>query len=172
MTMAKACPTFCGLKSASDAASRSKRANRKKNSLHELVLRRELTKLGLRYRKYAGDLPGNPDLVFRAAKVAVFCDGDFWHGRSWARLKRNLLRRHNASYWIAKIASNRERDRAVSKALAKTGWYVVRIWETDILREPEQAARSLQTLIHQKRRACIGRHASAPGTAARNRPLA
>jgi DNA mismatch endonuclease (patch repair protein) len=167
--MGKGYPTFCGLRSASEAASKSKRANRKQDSLHEVLLRRELTRMGLRYRKYASDLPGNPDLVFRTAKVVVFCDGDFWHGRNWARLKRNLLRRHNASYWIAKIASNRKRDRAVSRALAKTGWHVVRIWETDILREPQQAARFIQRLVRQKR---VGRHASVQGTAARNKPLA
>ena len=69
---AKKAPSFRGLKPASETASRSKRANRKTDSLHEILLRRELTKLGLRYRKYVRDLPGNPDIVFRAAKVVLF----------------------------------------------------------------------------------------------------
>ena len=129
-------PSFRGLNPASEAASRSKRANRKTDSLHEILLRRELRKLGLRYRKHAGNLLGKPDIVFRTARVVVFCDGDFWHGRDWARLKRRLLRRHNASYWVAKIARNRKRDREVSRGLLKTGWHVVRIWESDILRDP------------------------------------
>lgn len=139
-------PSFRGLKPASEAASRSKRANEKTDSLHEILLRRELTKLGLRYRKFACDLPGNPDLVFRAAKVVVFCNGDFWHGRDWVRLKRKLLRWHNASYWMAKIARNRERDLEVSRKLSKAGWHVVRIWETDILSDPQKAARSIHAL--------------------------
>ncbi len=80
---AKKAPSFRELRPASEAASQSKRANRKTDSRHEILLRRELTKLGLRYRKYVGDLPGNPDVVFRTAKVVVFCDGDFWHGRDW-----------------------------------------------------------------------------------------
>jgi DNA mismatch endonuclease Vsr len=101
-------PSFNGLQPSSEASSRAKRANRKQDSRHEILLRSELTKLGLRYRKYASDLLGNPDLVFRTAKIVVFCDGDFWHGRDWVKLKRKLLRRHNANYWIAKIASNRE----------------------------------------------------------------
>lgn len=168
---AKGLPSFRGLKPASEAASRSKRANRKKDSLHEILLRRELTKLGLRYRKYAGDLPGNPDLVFRTAKVVVFCDGDFWHGREWVRLGRNLLRRHNASYWIAKIARNRERDREVSRKLTKAGWHVVRIWETDILSDPQEAARSIHALVSRTLLEQILPHRSVRGIAARNTPL-
>lgn len=115
-------PSFRGLKPASETASRSKSANQKTDSIHEILLRRELTRLGLRYRKYVTDLPGSPDILFHKAKVAVFCDGDFWPCRDWVRLKRKLLRRHNANYWIAKIARNRERDREVSRMLAKAGW--------------------------------------------------
>jgi DNA mismatch endonuclease, patch repair protein len=146
----KSAPSFIGLKAASEAASRSKGGNRKTDSLHEVLLRRELTKLRLRYRKYASDLPGNPDIVFRSAKIVVFCDGDFWHGRNWPMLKRKLLRRHNASYWIAKIRRNRQRDTAVSRKLVKAGWDVIRFWETDIRRNPEEAARSIQAVLCDK----------------------
>jgi len=169
---AKEAPSFRGLNPASEAASRSKRANRKTDSLHEMLLRRELTKLGLRYRKYAGDLAGNPDLVFRTAKIAVFCDGDFWHGRDWLRLKRELLRRHNAIYWIAKIARNRERDRKVSRELVRAGWQVVRIWETDILRNPVRIACSIEVLVRHRVSEQDSCHGSERGIAARKRPLA
>ena len=58
-------PSFAGLSPASEAASRAKRANRKQDTKPELILRRALSALRLRYRKYAAFLPGNPDLVFR-----------------------------------------------------------------------------------------------------------
>src|SRR5262245_56757014 len=103
-------PSYVGLRPASEAASRAKRANRKKDTAHELLLHRELWRLGLRYRMHVAGLPGSPDLVFRRARVVVFCDGDFWHGRHWKKLRADLQRRHNAAYWIAKIARNRERD--------------------------------------------------------------
>jgi DNA mismatch endonuclease (patch repair protein) len=133
-------PSFDGLAPASAAASRAKQANRKRDSRHELMLRRELWKLGLRYRKYAADLPGNPDLIFRRTRVAIFCDGDFWHGRDWDRLSVALERRHNAQYWIAKIARNRERDHEQTARLEAAGWLVLRFWETDILRDPSAVA--------------------------------
>lgn len=146
-TCSKEYPSYRGLRPASEVASRSKRANRKKNSFHEVTLRRELTKLGLRYGRYASDLVGKPDLVFRSARIAVFCDGDFWHGRDWPRLRRKLLRRHNAAYWIAKISRNRKRDREVTRELRRLGWQVVRIWETDIIRDPFATACSIQALL-------------------------
>jgi DNA mismatch endonuclease (patch repair protein) len=143
-------PSFAGLKAASEAASRAKHANRKRDSRHEILLRRELWKLGIRYRKYAADLPGNPDVVFRRARVVVFCDGDFWHGRDWSRLKRALGRRHNADYWIAKIARNRERDRQNTKRLAEQGWLVVRLWETDVLCDAATAALSIRRAVLER----------------------
>jgi len=144
-------PSFDGLKPASEAASRAKRANRKKNSRHEVLLRRELWKLGVRYRKYVAKLPGNPDLVFRMARVVVFCDGDFWHGRNWDQLRAALGRRHNADYWIAKIARNRERDQEHTTRLISEGWLVLRLWETDIIRDPQQAARQIKEVVERRR---------------------
>ncbi len=140
-------PSFEGLQPASEAASRVKRANQKRDSRHEILLRTELWKLGLRYRKYASDLPGNPDLVFRRARVVVFCDGDFWHGRDWNRLRRVLRRRHNADYWIAKISRNRARDRENTRRLTEQGWLVLRLWETDVLRDTKVAAVTVQRAV-------------------------
>jgi DNA mismatch endonuclease (patch repair protein) len=133
-------PSYKGLKPASEAASRAKRANRKKDTAQEVLLRRALWRLGLRYRKHVSGLPGNPDLVFRRAKVLVFCDGDFWHGRNWDTLKTQLERRHNADYWLAKIARNRQRDAQNTALLEQQGWQVIRLWETDVTADPDAAA--------------------------------
>jgi DNA mismatch endonuclease (patch repair protein) len=168
----KKAPSFVGLKAASDAASRAKRANRKRDSFHEVVLRRELAKLGLRFHKYAGDLPGNPDIVFRKAKVVVFCDGDFWHGRAWLRLKRDLLRRHNAEYWVAKIGRNRQRDRKVARELLRAGWRVMRVWESDILQRRVEIAQSIHAAVRLRLSAQGSDHGARRGAAARKRPLA
>ena len=126
-------PSFAKLKPASGRASEAARASSKKrDTACELLLRRELTRLGLRYRIDAADLPGRPDVVFRRARVAVYCDGDFWHGRDLeARLER-LARGHNAPYWIAKIRGNVARDSRNTTELEEAGWLVLRWWESDI----------------------------------------
>lgn len=96
----------------------------------EKTLRKALWANGLRFRKNYRKLPGKPDVVFLRPRIAVFCDGDFWHGRNWPQRKRRL--RTNASYWIAKIERNRARDKKVNAELKRLGWTVIRIWESDI----------------------------------------
>lgn len=143
-------PSYKGLKPASEAASRAKRANRKKDTAHEVLLRRVLWRLGLRYRKHVSNLPGNPDLVFRRARVVVFCDGDFWHGRNWGVLKAQLERRHNSDYWLAKISRNKERDAQNTALLERQGWQVIRLWETDVVADPDAAAQAVFDTVTQR----------------------
>jgi DNA mismatch endonuclease (patch repair protein) len=127
--------------------------NRSSGTVHECLLRSLLWKRGLRFRKNLGTLPGKPDIVFAAARVAIFCDGDFWHGRHWNRLSRKLRAGTNASYWIPKIEANRNRDRTNARLLEKEGWMVVRLWETDIRRNPEDAARAVEQVVRGRRNA-------------------
>jgi DNA mismatch endonuclease (patch repair protein) len=130
-------PSFRGFTPSSPAASRVMRANRSNGGHAEQLLRSAIWRRGLRFRTHAARLPGKPDLVFGAAKVCVFCDGDFWHGRDWPVLRRLLKRRANAAYWIPKIAKNMARDREQARQLKALGWTVLRFWEGDILKDPD-----------------------------------
>ena len=78
---------------------------------------------GLRYRKNVKGLPGTPDIVFAGPKVAVFVDGDFWHGWRFPAWRNKLN-----SYWVQKIESNRRRDRLNFARLRRRGWIVIRVW--------------------------------------------
>ena len=110
-------------------------AVRSKNTRPELLLRKALWQKGLRYRVNYKALPGKPDVVFTKSKVAVFCDGDFWHGHNWAL--RGLpsfeeeLKRYS-SYWQEKLIRNVARDKEIDHQLETQGWCVVRIWESEI----------------------------------------
>jgi DNA mismatch endonuclease (patch repair protein) len=126
-------PSYAGCASASTRASNAARATSLQTGTKcELLLRRSLWKRGLRYRVDCDDLPGRPDIVFRGARVAVFCDGDFWHGRNGRAKERRLERGHNSAYWVAKIRANVARDKRQTQALRKAGWLVLRYWESDI----------------------------------------
>jgi len=133
-------PKFRGLRARSAATSRVGTANRKKNTAPEILLRKALSTGGLRFRLHAKDLPGCPDLVFWSQRIAVFCDGDFWHGREWSKRKSRLAAGWNADYWVAKIDRNRRRDRVVTSALRRLGWRVIRVWENDVRRDPRGIA--------------------------------
>jgi DNA mismatch endonuclease (patch repair protein) len=145
-------PSFAGLKPSSDSASFAKRRNRSADTKHELLLRSELWRRGLRFRKNRIDLPGKPDIVFASARVVVFCDGDFWHGRDWRRLSAQLRNRANPEYWRRKIGSNRMRDKRMTASLTKLGWRVIRLWENDIHANPQGAAVVVERAVRERRR--------------------
>ena len=97
-------------------------------------------------------MPGNPDIVFMRARVAVFCDGDFWHGRNWPQLRKQLARRANPDYWLAKITYNMRRDLRLRRQLRRAGWTIVRCWESQIRENPaRQAGRVAKALGDESR---------------------
>ena len=76
-------------------------------------------------------LPGKPDFVFQRERVAVFVDGDFWHGNP----RKFRLPKSNLSYWSKKILSNRARDKRINNELRMGGWIVLRFWQTSLKNE-------------------------------------
>ena len=144
-------PRFETLQPASARASNAARgASRKRDTRCEIALRRALWSLGLRYRVDVPTMPGRPDIVFIRARVVVFCDGDFWHGRRLrARLAR-LAGGHNAAYWVEKIRSNVTRDRKNARLLRRDGWCVVRVWESDVKKNADAVANRIATLVRER----------------------
>jgi DNA mismatch endonuclease (patch repair protein) len=107
-------------------------------------------RFGHRYRRNVDGLPGKPDFVFYRARVVVFCDGDFWHGRDFAARRARLQTGANAEYWIAKISRNRARDREQAATLRRLGWTVLRFWESDIRGNPERVARTIHRIVEKQ----------------------
>lgn len=98
-----------------------------KNTKPELAIAAVLDGLGLSWESHASDLPGRPDFVFRDERLALFVDGDFWHGWRFPLWQDKL-----SEAWEAKIAANRARDARNFRKLRRMGWRVVRIWEHQI----------------------------------------
>ena len=95
-----------------------------------------------RFRRNVASLPGKPDVVFTAARLAVFVDSCFWHGCP-RHLRRPIS---NVEYWNAKLRRNRQRDRQVTRALTRLGWSVVRVWEHQ-LKDTQERMRVIRTII-------------------------
>lgn len=137
----------------SEVTSRIMAAVRNSDTRPELMLRRELHRRGLRYRLRTG-LVGKPDLVFVSACVAVFVDGDRWHGNGW-RLRGfesfdDEFRHANSDFWKQKIQRNIARDSEVTQALCAAGWRVVRIWASDVERDVSIAADRVERAVRPR----------------------
>ena len=118
-----------------------------KDTSIELALRRELWRQGYRYRKNYKGLPGTPDIVLTKYKIAIFCDGELFHGKDWEVLRPRLLKGNNADFWVKKIERNMERDRENDKKLLFLGWTIIRFWGNDILKNPKQCVRVVEETI-------------------------
>jgi len=120
---------------------------RSKNTKLEInffeVLSARLYRQGIRYRKHYKKLKGCPDIAFVADKVAVFLDGEFWHGYSFKERKKTLPKK----YWIDKIRSNIGRDRRTNAWLKRNGWKVLRFWEHELVKHPEKAIDRIESAL-------------------------
>jgi len=117
-----------------------------KNSEIEQLLRKELWKRGLRYRKNVTTVYGKPDIVFLRKKIAVFCDSEFWHGFDWEHRKNDI--KSNKEFWIKKIERNIQRDKEVNDKLQADGWIVLRFWGKAIKTETALCADKIEKAVH------------------------
>ena len=113
----------------------------------EVLLRKALCEKGYRYRKNYKDLPGKPDIALTKYKIAIFCDGEFFHGKDWEVLKPRLEKSNNSEYWISKISRNRERDDEINKKLLFLGWTVIRFWGKDIKNKTDECIKVIEEAI-------------------------
>lgn len=98
----------------------------------ETLLAKILWHKGYRYQLNNKKLPGSPDIAIQKYHVAVFVDGEFWHGENWETRKAKLKR--NREYWIEKIEENMARDKRVDQQLRDMGWIPIRFWEKQVLK--------------------------------------
>lgn len=125
-----------------------------KNTKPEELLGSTMWKLGLRYRKHASGLPGSPDFYFKGPKIAVFCDGDFWHGNNWRLRGFDSLEEELSTYsefWQKKIRRNIERDDQNNIDLRERGWTVIRFWGSEIKERPQACAQEVKEIYETKK---------------------
>ncbi len=111
----------------------------------ERYIQRELHRRGFHFRKHVKSLPGSPDIVFAKEKVAVFIDGDFWHGWRLPAWEHKL-----SAFWKEKLRTNRKRDQRNFRKLRALGWQVIRIWQHQIKRDPQRCIRLITVALSRQ----------------------
>lgn len=104
-----------------------------KRGVAESALAKELWHRGVRYRLNYRKLPGSPDITITTKKIAIFVDGEFWHGYDWKDRKEKL--RSNREFWIEKIEENMARDTRNDALLRDMGWIPIHFWEKEIKKD-------------------------------------
>lgn len=117
---------------------------RSKNTKAELFVFGELRKKKINFQKHYRKAIGSPDIALPRKKIIVFIDGDFWHGRNFLKTKDRLPRK----YWRQKIESNIVRDRKNRAKLKRQGWRILRIWESEIAKDPHLAIEKIVDFIN------------------------
>jgi DNA mismatch endonuclease (patch repair protein) len=110
------------------------------------LLRKALWHEGIRYRKSYGKLPGKPDIAITKYKIAIFCDGELWHGKDWEEKKKRITA--NRDYWIRKIERNMARDNENEKKLENMGWIVMRFWGKEIKKGLMDCVNEIKEVIY------------------------
>lgn len=126
-------------------------ANKGKGTKLELLFGKLLWNAGVRYRKNDKTVFGKPDFVIRKMKIAIFCDGEFWHGRNWEERKND--HKSNCDFWYSKIERNIRRDKGVNEQLKAEGWTVFRFWETEITKESDKCLNRILNFMNAKTKA-------------------
>lgn len=120
-------------------------ANKSSGTKPEILLAKALFARGHRYRKNNKTVYGKPDITFKKIKLAVFLDGEFWHGKDWENRKHSI--KSNIEYWHPKIERNIVRDIEVSEKLQQEGWTVLRFWDKEVMKELDRCIEDIEATI-------------------------
>ena len=124
-------------------------AIKSKGTKIEIMFGKLLWNAGVRYRKNDKTVMGTPDFTLKKLKIAIFCDGEFWHGKNWEERRNDHKSRQE--FWIPKIEQNIQRDKTVNEFLRKKNWTVLRFWESDIKKHPESCINEVIKTMRQKK---------------------
>ncbi len=122
---------------------------RSRNSKPELILRRALWSKNIRFRLHDKSLPGTPDIVIKKYKLAIFVDGEFWHGFEWNNKRETI--KSNRLFWIPKIERNMQKDVRVNKALRDMDYVVFRFWTQDILKNLPKVLNQIELFLETRK---------------------
>lgn len=114
----------------------------------EVLLAKSLWHLGFRYRKNYKKIPGSPDIALTKYKLAIFVDGEFWHGENWIERKKKLKK--NKDYWIEKIEENMKRDKKTNQLLKEIGWTPIHFWEKEVLKNTDRCIEKIIKIINEQ----------------------
>lgn len=124
-------------------------AIRSSETTMELYLYDALLKYGVRFGKNVESIFGKPDLAIKKYKIAVFVDGEYFHGKNWSTSKFRI--QTNREFWWKKIEGNIMRDKLVTKYLKHEGWKVLRFWSNDVKKNVSKCCERIMKEVNKRK---------------------
>lgn len=134
------------LKTTPEVSKRMKALSHKKSKV-ESLLAKALWHKGYHYRLNYKKLPGTPDIALTKYKIAIFVDGEFWHGKDFEKTKDKL--KNNKDYWIEKIEENIQRDIKIDGLLRNMDWTPLHFWSNDVKKYLDFCISEIEDTIHE-----------------------
>lgn len=134
------------LKTTPEVSKRMKALSHKKSKV-ESVLAKALWHKGYHYRLNYKKLPGTPDIALIKYKIAIFVDGEFWHGKDFEKIKGKL--KNNKDYWIDKIEENIQRDIKNDNLLRQIDWIPIHFWSQEVSKYTEYCVNEIEEIIYE-----------------------
>lgn len=133
------------LETTKEISNRMSNVKLKKNK-YEIMLAKALWHKGYRYRLNYKELPGSPDIAIIKYQIAIFIDGEFWHGKDFDERKSKI--KNNKEYWIEKIQENIDRDTKNDKLLRMRGWIHLHFWSNEVEKHLEICIQTVEEFIN------------------------
>lgn len=121
---------------------------RSKNTGPEIIVRKILTDLGIKYRLHKTTLPGKPDIVISKQKTVVFINGCFWHQHK--NCKKSSIPKTNIKYWKPKLKRNVDKQKKDFKLLRQLGWKKIVVWECQV-KNNRFLNKKFEKALHEKK---------------------
>lgn len=134
------------IKTTPEVSKRMKALSHKKSKV-ESILAKALWHKGYRYRLNYKKLPGTPDIALTKYKIAIFVDGEFWHGKDFEKTKDNF--KSNKDFWIEKIEENIQRDIKNDNLLRQMDWLPIHFWSQEVIKYTEYCIKEIEEIIYE-----------------------
>lgn len=116
---------------------------RSENTKPELLMFSLLKKRNIKFKKHY-NLLGKPDIAFPESKIAVFINGEFWHGKDFGRIRKTIPK-----FWQKKIGANIKRDIKIRRELRSRGWHVMNFWGRKVIKNPQGQLKRLLKFLEK-----------------------
>lgn len=115
-----------------------------KNTTPEIKVQQGLYLVGVDFDSHVSTLPGTPDIVIVASRLAIFIHGCYWHRHASCAQPRKRDSKNPFAHLLVNGAV--ARDAAINRDLTAQGYTVFTAWECHVNDDARAVAETIKSL--------------------------